>query len=299
MPIGWAPTAALWIGSTDTGGPSSKRVTAPTHYREDAKRAAIDQWTADPCGPLVEGEPGSRSYFEQLLARRHEYAPWMADVLGYDGARGLRVLDVGCGQGIDIARYAMAGATVTGIDLTPRHVELATAHLAAMKLDATIVRGDAERLPFADGSFDRVSSNGVLHHTPDMPAALREIRRVLVPPGEARIIVYNRSSAWFWLGLILQQGVLRGDLARERGSLEALASRTVEFSTIGARPLVRFYTPRSLREILAEAGFSDVRTEVRQFVPDNQLLTRWMRSDWRLTRWLDCQVGFYVIAFAS
>lgn len=273
-------------------------MSTPTHYRRDAKRAAIDQWTADPCGPLVEGEPGSRSYFEQLLARRHEYAPWMADVLGYDGARGLRVLDVGCGQGIDIARYAMAGATVTGIDLTPRHVELATAHLAAMKLDATIVRGDAERLPFADGSFDRVSSNGVLHHTPDMPAALREIRRVLVPPGEARIIVYNRSSAWFWITLVLGHGIGRGLLWKEHG-ITGVAAREVEHSTVGARPLVLFSTPKQLRAILADAGFHAVRTEVRHFAPTHgQFFTGWIR-DPRLIRWLDRRVGFYVIAVGT
>ena len=100
----------------------------------------------------------------------------MPAALGYDEARGLRVLDVGCGQGIDVYRYALAGAQATGIDLTPRHVELARRHLSAMRLDAEIVEGDAESMPFGDATFDRVSSNGVLHHTPDLPAALREIR---------------------------------------------------------------------------------------------------------------------------
>ena len=145
------------------------------------------------------GEQGSRSYFEHLLQGRFEYGPWMPDELGYDTTRGRRALDVGCGQGIDVYRYALAGAHATGIDLTPRHVELARAHLAAMGLEAEIVEGDAEQLPFADASFERVSSNGVLHHTPDMPSALREILRVLRPGGEARIIVYNKRSFHYWL----------------------------------------------------------------------------------------------------
>ena len=68
----------------------------------------------------------------------------MAEELDYAGSTGLDVLDVGCGQGIDVARYAQAGATATGVDLTPRHVELARAHLAALGLDATIELGDAE-----------------------------------------------------------------------------------------------------------------------------------------------------------
>src|SRR5947207_3392306 len=95
-------------------------------------------------------------------------------VIGIQPAKGLDVLDVGCGQGIDLAGYAMAGGRPTGVDLTPRHVELARAHPAAMGLEGEVVVGDAEALPFVDESFDRVSSNGVLHHTPDMPAALRE-----------------------------------------------------------------------------------------------------------------------------
>src|SRR5215212_3336779 len=108
----------------------SRSVLMPTDFRDDAKQAAIDQWTADPCGPEVSGEPGTREYFQALMAERHVYAPFMSEVL-----------DVGCGQGIDVVRYAMGGARVTGIDLTPRHAELARRHLAAMGLEGTIVDG--------------------------------------------------------------------------------------------------------------------------------------------------------------
>lgn len=111
-----------------------------------------------------------------------------------------------------------------------------------MGLEAEIVEGDAENLPFEDARFDRVSSNGVLHHTPDMPAALREVRRVLKPGGEARIIVYNRHSFHYWLTQVLYEGVLRGGLLKER-SMEGVLSRGVEYSSIGARPLVRVYSP--------------------------------------------------------
>src|SRR5688572_20100214 len=95
------------------------------HPMQDAKQAAITQWTSDPCGPDTEAGAGTRAYFEQLHAGRHSYAPWMNAALGYEHTDGLDVLDVGCGQGIDLARYARAGARVAGVDLTPRHVELA------------------------------------------------------------------------------------------------------------------------------------------------------------------------------
>jgi len=268
----------------------------------DYKAAAVEQWTADPCGERVaEGEPGSRSYFESLLRGRSEYAPWMPDALGYDETRALRVLDVGCGQGIDVYRYALAGAEATGIDLTPRHVELARAHLSAMGFEAEILEGDAESLPFADASFDRVSSNGVLHHTPDMLAALNEIRRVLTPGGEARVIVYNRNSFHYWLTQVLYEGVLRAGLLRER-SMAGILSRGVEYTSIGARPLVRVYSPRQLRQLVAQAGFVDVRTQIRHFQPGDTPITyvlqRWVRAlkDPRVLDRIGRVGGWYVVA---
>ena len=228
-----------------------------------AKQAAIEQWTADPCG-WVEGEPGSAEYFSRLLEMRHEYAPWMRDVLGYDACAGMDVLDVGCGQGIDLARYAAAGARVVGIDLTPRHVELARSHLAGRGLSATVVEGDAEALPFVDRSFDRVSSNGVLHHTPNIDAALAEIYRVLRPGGEARIILYNRNSLHYWSNQVLYHGVLNAELLTKRSMAEIL-SGTVERSSIGAHPLVRVYSGRQVRAMMRRAGFEPVEVVIRHF----------------------------------
>ena len=271
---------------------------------DSAKQAAIEQWTSDPCGS-AEGDTGlgTREYFLDLIAMRDGYAPWMARALDYAGSAGLRVLDVGCGQGIDVARYAQAGAAVTGIDLTPRHVELARAHVAALGLSAQIEQADAERLRFPDASFDRVSSNGVLHHTPDMPAALAEIRRVLRPGGEARIIVYNRNSLHYWVDLVLGAGILKGELIRERSMAGVLSTR-VERSSIGARPLVRVYTRRTLERLLPEVGFSSVRTEVHHFHPDDAFPTRLLvRRFPRLRERLPSEAigrraGWYVVAFA-
>ena len=231
----------------------------------DWKQRAIEQWSADPCGP-----PANNA--RELLAARRAYAPWMAEVLDYTGAAGLKVLDVGCGQGIDLCEYALAGANVTGIDLTPRHVSLARQHLAELGLDARVVQGDAEDLPFPDATFDRVSSNGVLHHTPDMPRALAEIRRVLQRDGRATLIVYNRDSAHYWIQQVFGHGIVRGELLRER-TISNLLSANIEFSSIDARPLVRVYRRRALRRLLAEAGFSNVSVEASPMKPDETSVT--------------------------
>jgi len=272
---------------------------------DDAKAAAIEQWTADPCGSgHISGEFGEAAYFRDLIAMRSDYAPWMDEELDYRGAAGLDVLDVGSGQGIDLARYSIEGARATGIDLTPRHVELANAHLAALGLDGSALLGDGESLPFADASFDRVSSNGVLHHTPDMPAALREIHRVLRPGGRATIIVYNRDSLHYWVHQFLTRGVLLGGLLRERG-MEGVLSSSVEYSRVGARPLVRVYSRRQLRGVMEAAGFQRVAVRVRHFGAADTLPTRHLarvvpalRDPDRLDR-IGRRVGWYLVAVAT
>jgi arsenite methyltransferase len=101
------------------------------------------------------------------------------------------VLDVGCGAGVDTLIAAqMVGPTgsVTGIDMTPEMVAKARRSVAEMGLGVvTIVEGSAERLPFADASFDVVISNGVIDLVPDKDAVFSEIVRVLRPGGRIQL----------------------------------------------------------------------------------------------------------------
>jgi ubiquinone/menaquinone biosynthesis C-methylase UbiE len=239
----------------------------------DPKRAAIELWTCDPCeARSATGEPGTASYLTSLLAARRAYAPWMADELDYAGSRGRRVLDVGCGQGIDVVEYSAAGAEVHGIDLTPRHVELARKHLTASRLPGVVQLGDADAIPFPSGSFDRVSSNGVLHHTPTIETALLEILRVLRVGGQATVIVYNRGSLHYWLQQVLLRGVMQGGWIRER-SMGGVLSTGVEYSSIGVRPLVRVYSRRQIQRLMEAAGFDEVTVHPRHFKPSDSFLT--------------------------
>jgi SAM-dependent methyltransferase len=184
---------------------------------------------------------------------------------------------------------------VTGVDLTPRHVELARSHLAALGLPGDVAEGDAEGLPFPDDHFDIVVSNGVLHHTPNIDAALEEIWRVLRPGGSVRVVLYNRRSAHFWLWHWLWLGKLHGQL--RNGGMDDVLSANVERTSIGARPLVRVYAPRETRELLEAAGFVGVRTIVRQFrwrdVPFGRRIERWAPRT--SGRWF----GWYVTGYGT
>ena len=106
-------------------------------------------------------------------------------------APGERVLDLGSGAGTDsLVAAQMVGETgrVTGIDMTPEM--LAKARTAASEMGATnveFVESEAEHLPFEDGTFDVVISNGVIDLIPDKDAVFAELHRVLVPGGRLQI----------------------------------------------------------------------------------------------------------------
>ena len=106
-------------------------------------------------------------------------------------APGERVLDLGSGAGTDsLVAAQMVGpqGSVTGIDMTPEMLENARASAAEMGADnVSFVEGEVERLPFADGSFDVVISNGVIDLVPDKDAVFGEIFRVLAPGGRLQI----------------------------------------------------------------------------------------------------------------
>jgi SAM-dependent methyltransferase len=97
---------------------------------------------------------------------------------------GQRVLDFGCGHGMAAVVLARRGALVTAFDLSPGYLEEARRRADANRVSISFVQANGERLPFADGSFDRVWGNAVLHHL-DLDKAGHELRRVLRPRGVA------------------------------------------------------------------------------------------------------------------
>lgn len=108
---------------------------------------------------------------------------------------GVSLLDVATGSGNVAIPAAAAGASVTGLDLTPRLLEVARARAADAGLDVRFVEGDAEALPFEDASFDRVTSCFGVMFAPRQQLAAGELLRVARPG--ARIVF----TAWTPEGL--------------------------------------------------------------------------------------------------
>jgi ubiquinone/menaquinone biosynthesis C-methylase UbiE len=261
------------------------------------KHRAQEQWSANPCGAHVakEFEFGTRQYFDAIEEYRYKvYAPWMKERIGFDQYNGKRVLEVGCGTGTDSLQFARNGAIFTGVDLTPRSIEIARKRFEVYGQEGEFVLSDAENLNFADESFDAVYSFGVIHHTPNTERAATEIHRVLKRGGKAIVMVYHRSSLYYWGGIILKRGLLRGELLQ--ASPDELMSRYVEHTETGGRPLVKAYTRSELRKMFSM--FSACTVEVNQLTREELgVLGRIMPET--IFQWLARNFGWNLIITAT
>ena len=100
---------------------------------------------------------------------------------------GLLVLDVGCGDGALGSVLARRTARVTGLDADARMLAAARQRAQEDKIWLELVRGEAEALPFADGTFDRIVAVTVLCFVGDARRAIGEMARVLRPGGKVVI----------------------------------------------------------------------------------------------------------------
>lgn len=233
------------------------------------KEAVRNFWDAAPCGTKdVTFEEGTRAYFSALEERRYRLEPFIARFAGFERWHGKRVLEIGCGPGVDLLQFSRAGARVSGIDISPRSVALAQKWLSINGLTAEVKVGDAERLRFENGQFDFVYSWGVLHHTPDTRQAVREIYRVLKPRAEFCVMLYHKYSV-----VVLQAWLIYGLLAGKpwRSIDDILASHMES-------PGTRAFTRSEVRELFSD--FSDIAIEVVVTPYDTRLSRRLFLSDW-------------------
>lgn len=194
--------------------------------------------------------PGSPGFFEDLDEYHFDKLHHLLRLVPFDGLGGKRVLDLGCGTGVDLVRFARGGARVTGVDIADSAIALARRNLAHRGLRAELVVADGERLPFAEGRFDYVFAHGVAQYTTDGPRLVREVHRVLAPGGEAVFQGYNRVS---WLNALSK--LMKVDLEHE-----------------GA-PVLRKYSPAEFKTLVSP--FGDVRLIYERFPVKSRLHGGW------------------------
>jgi ubiquinone/menaquinone biosynthesis C-methylase UbiE len=217
------------------------------------KKEVHDHWNQQSCG---EGYARLDAGFDLSAQEKARYAlePYIFEFARFEDGQGKDVLEVGVGMGADHLMWARAHpGKLSGIDLTPRAVEFTAERLAKEGFVSQLHVGDAEALPFSSGSFDIVYSWGVMHHSPDTQRCFAEANRVLKKGGTARIMVYNK---WSLVGLMLwtRYGLLAG---RPLRSMEDVYFHHLE------SPGTKAYTLMRVTEMLANAGFSNIRARIQ------------------------------------
>jgi ubiquinone/menaquinone biosynthesis C-methylase UbiE len=145
---------------------------------------------------------------------------------------GARVLDVGCGPGVDTGSLALRGVHTVGLDIAAAMLLMAAPHSGGR-----VVQADQRRLPFADETFDGVWANACLLHLAkrDLPGALLEMQRVLGP------------------GAVLYT-------AMQRGASEALEQPVNATSGVAAPRFFARYESDEWLTLLRQAGFEPLPT---------------------------------------
>ena len=152
-------------------------------------------WNAKPCDSEFTAIQGlTPEFFSAVEAERYRLQWHIPRLLDQFSWVGKRVLEIGTGVGTDARALIRRGASYTGINIDAGSTATTSAALETFGLPGQVLQADATRMRFPDASFDFVYSFGVLHHIPDVQAAMREIRRVLKPGGEVLAMLYNRGS---------------------------------------------------------------------------------------------------------
>ncbi|MET0668545.1 MAG: methyltransferase domain-containing protein [Xanthobacteraceae bacterium] len=160
---------------------------------------------------------------------------------------GTRLLDVAAGPGHLAAAAAQHGARVTGVDLAPAMVALAS----KLHPDVSFREASADRLPFPDASFDAVTCAFGVGHFPDPVRVLAEFARVLAPGGIAAL-------AW-WDGFERNRinGIFHEALLRLKISAPGVVP--------AGPPIDRYSDCERFAQLLRDAGLNDVRVEQVSF----------------------------------
>jgi len=165
---------------------------------------------------------------------------------------GLRVLDVGCGDGVYAVEVSQRGGKVFGLDRSLPMLEAARTRAISAGACVGWCQGAAQSLPFRDTSFDLVLAVTALCWIPEPVLVLREMNRVLRPGG---VVVIGELGRW---------------------SLWALARRFRGWLGASTWKRAHFWTARELRELLASAGLRANSIRGAVYYPPSETLSRLM-----------------------
>lgn len=196
--------------------------------------------------------------------------------------RGKRVLEIGCGLGTDAVNFARAGAVYTGLDISEESLNLAKRRFEVFGLRGEFLASNAEVFPaeLEGQKFDLIYSFGVLHHTPEPSRAMANVRQVMAPGSEFRLMMYAKNS---WKNIMIEHGF---------DQPEAQSGCPVAYT----------YTQDELRDLLHDFEILEMRQEhifpyvVEKYVRYEYELQPWFKAMPRdMFRALEQSLGWHTL----
>jgi 2-polyprenyl-3-methyl-5-hydroxy-6-metoxy-1,4-benzoquinol methylase len=167
----------------------------------ESAKASIEEvksfWDSRPCNIRHSTKiVGSREYFDEVEERKYFVEPHIPLFANFVMWKNKEVLEIGCGIGTDAINFARAGALYTGVELSKESLSIAKKRFQVYGLRGTLLEADAERLDISlpKKNFDLIYSFGVLHHTPNLSEALRQIVKFANSETVIKIMVYAKNS---------------------------------------------------------------------------------------------------------
>ncbi len=163
----------------------------------EIKNLVRTYWDNQPCNIMHSKLTfGSIEYYNEVEQKKYFVEPHIPKFAEFEKYSGKNVLEIGCGIGTDAVNFARAGANYTGLELSNKSLQITKNRFTKFGLTGNFILGDSERLEdvFKTSNFDLIYSFGVLHHTPDIGAALKSIHNISHKDTEIKIMVYAKNS---------------------------------------------------------------------------------------------------------
>jgi ubiquinone/menaquinone biosynthesis C-methylase UbiE len=248
------------------------------------KREVQDYWEEEPCNTRYSSAWHRLQFFQELERARYTAEPNILKLAEFETARGRRVLEIGVGAGVDFCGWVRHGARAVGVDLTDRGLSLTREYLKLEGHDpscSSLLRADAEHLPFKNESFDIVYAYGVLHHTPDTLSAFREAFRVLRRGGQFKCMIYH-SPSWTAFSLWVYHALLK---LRPWKTLRQVIFENLE------SPGTKAYSVGQARNLMSQAGAS--RCQARLYLDSGDLLRLKLGRKYKGNHWVKAALHLY------
>ena len=198
--------------------------------------------------------------YEEMRKLRYDINHYVYGFYPFENCKNKKILEIGCGGGIDSMEYSRNGGNVWATDLTDESVEFTKGriernHFKNIKVEKVSVKD----IPYEDNFFDVVHVFGILHHITDVDVGVKEILRVLKPGGSVYAMFYNKNSLLYYHSIMYLRGVVNGEF--ERGLTEEdLVSKYSEAET--GCPYTKIYTEDSVEKLFYDNGFGKVETQI-------------------------------------